>query len=922
MSNNTLIVRLDQEKAKSFIMPSGFENSVDVYCWGAGGGAGWGGAPGGGGGYAKTTVAIPAGSEVALQIGQPGVNAPSATGAGGLGGIDPTFRSYRGGNGGARGTWCGQTNGPFPSGGGGGASWVSVDNAVVCVGAGGGGGGGYGHDQVKNPGKPGGVYPDTTNPAIYAVSGYNNWGSFINAYGVWGAGQDYSVVINFPTSGTYTFNFSVDNYGSIALDGSDVITRTGEYNYSSTYTATASVSAGNHTVRVRGFNISGPAGVAAQILKPDSSELWNTRQLLVRSGLNTISAGQDAAYGGGGGGGYLGGASGGQDWHNVTGGNGGLNYGDVTAPGSGALGGGRTVSFYPGNGVGEAGNEGHIVLVLTPKLTLQTKVSGAWADISASYVKMPTQTINLQQSLPGETVTYNSVSTTTWTVPAGVVSITVTAIGGGGGGGGSDSNQGAVGRSGARISGTLAVSPGEVLTISVGSGGAGGSGEAGSAPGGKGGVNSLGYNGGSGGNSGPNGVSGAGGGGGAASVVIRNNTPLVVAAGGGGGGGGGNNGAGGDVNPGGLSGIVAGGSAANKSGDGGGPGGGGGGYPLGGAAGVAGSGDVGGFSGADGQSLVPAGFTTASANNGGTNAVRGSRGATGGGGGSITISYQPAPITVTTTSGGWRQVKQIYTKVSGSWRPLFNNRNITLRDLTPRRITANITISANTNDYDLLSSLPMDYEPGLMDITVWVLPNVVIRGENTQSAFLVNQFASGDKIKIINYGTIQGKGGSGGSAGVYIAPDKFSSGVNAPGGAGTAGGGGLVTTSRITLENQGTIAGGGGGGGGGGVGVDSNWKNTTYTQGGRGGGGAGFGSGYNNGTLTAGGAGQNVGNPAGDGGTGGGRGLVGAAGGAGTYNKGGPGGAAGPAIAATIPVTITTAGTVIGPTWASVNGLI
>ena len=40
---------------KTFTMPVGFEESVEIHCWGAGGGLGRAGAgnPGGGGGYAK-----------------------------------------------------------------------------------------------------------------------------------------------------------------------------------------------------------------------------------------------------------------------------------------------------------------------------------------------------------------------------------------------------------------------------------------------------------------------------------------------------------------------------------------------------------------------------------------------------------------------------------------------------------------------------------------------------------------------------------------------------------------------------------------------------------------------------------------------------------------------------------------------------
>ena len=63
----------------------------------------------------------------------------------------------------------------------------------------------------------------------------------------------------------------------------------------------------------------------------------------------------------------------------------------------------------------------------------------------------------------------------TFTVPAAVSELRVDAYGGGGGGGGADgSNQGGGGGGAAYNAGVITVSPGEVLTIMVGSGGKGG----------------------------------------------------------------------------------------------------------------------------------------------------------------------------------------------------------------------------------------------------------------------------------------------------------------------------------------------------------------------------------------------------------------------------------------------------------------
>ena len=112
--------------------------------------------------------------------------------------------------------------------------------------------------------------------------------------------------------------------------------------------------------------------------------------------------------------------------------------------------------------------------------------------------------------------TFTTAGTDTFTVPAGVTSITVKAWGAGGGGGGAGgSSSGGAGGGGGYATTTLSVTPNESLTINVGGGGGGGAGGGG------------------------NNTSGGGGGGGGYSRVARGSTSLIIAAGGAGGGGGG-----------------------------------------------------------------------------------------------------------------------------------------------------------------------------------------------------------------------------------------------------------------------------------------------------------------------------------------------------------------------------------------------
>jgi hypothetical protein len=341
----TYILTLSAAGDKTFVMPAGFEANVEIHCWGAGGG-GTIGASGGGGGYASTVAQIPAGSVVRLQVGQPGTNGGRQTG--GVGGTHPTYTRYRGGSAGSVYDEDWDTG---AGGGGGGASAVVVDNSPVCVGAGGGGAGGPGDDSpAGNPGNPGGVYPgQATN--IYPVTLSYAWCQFMNDYAVWGPFGPYTTTVNFPSTGTYTFAFAVDNYGNVQVDGVEVVSSS---SFTSVTYANVTVSSGNRTITVYATNTGGPAGVAVRILKSDLSELDNSRNYTVGTGLTNSNDGGTSVNawtsGGGGGGGYYGGQAGtsyGDDAGNAPGGNGGQNYGAIIESGSGATGAGKSSTYYP-----------------------------------------------------------------------------------------------------------------------------------------------------------------------------------------------------------------------------------------------------------------------------------------------------------------------------------------------------------------------------------------------------------------------------------------------------------------------------------------------------------------------------------------------------------------------------------------------
>ena len=227
----------------------------------------------------------------------------------------------------------------------------------------------------------------------------------------------------------------------------------------------------------------------------------------------------------------------------------------------------------------------------------------------------PTATDNCSPAYYVHTFSYTG-STSTFTVPSGITSLSISAWGAAGGGGGNDGQQGGHGGGGAYSTSILTVNPGDVLTLFVGGGGGGGLSCAAGYGGGSGG---FGYgNGGIGGNAGYYGCSGSAGGGGGATAILNGNTLLVIAAGGGGGGGGGNDapsGAGGSSDAGGGStnnstGGLAASSGSNNGAPGtdrgfgdGGAGGGGGGGLQGGDGGGAPNCDCSGGGGGGGSSL-------------------------------------------------------------------------------------------------------------------------------------------------------------------------------------------------------------------------------------------------------------------------------------------------------------------------------
>jgi hypothetical protein len=214
----TYILTLKDAGDKTFVMPSGFDANVEIYCWGAGGGGSLG-VSGGGGGYASTVAQIPIGSVVRLQIGQPGADGGRGTNPPSAGGSHPSYTRYRGGSAGSSYDEDGDTG---SGGGGGGASAVVVNDSPVCVGAGGGGAGGPGNDSGSgSPGNPGGVYPDGLTATTDGGDSANAWtsgggggGGYYGGLGGTSYGDD---------SGNAPGGNGGQNYGAVTETGSGTL---------------------------------------------------------------------------------------------------------------------------------------------------------------------------------------------------------------------------------------------------------------------------------------------------------------------------------------------------------------------------------------------------------------------------------------------------------------------------------------------------------------------------------------------------------------------------------------------------------------------------------------------------------------------------------------------------------------------------
>jgi len=166
-------------------------------------------------------------------------------------------------------------------------------------------------------------------------------------------------------------------------------------------------------------------------------------------------------------------------------------------------------------------------------------------------------------------------------------------------------------------------------------------------------------------------------------------------------------------------------------------------------------------------------------------------------------------------------------------------------------VIINLTISANTNNYNIFNSKGGTYVAGKTIVNLTINSGVTVGSTSTGTYALDtgSGWASGDVINIVNNGTVKGRGGNGGAGGNVVYNGSISAGS-----AGGTGGPAFRAQFACTFTNNGSVYGGGGGGGGGGSEyfvIPGKFGNDFAARAGNGGGG---GAGVNGGSGGAGGS--------------------------------------------------------------------
>jgi hypothetical protein len=148
----------------------------------------------------------------------------------------------------------------------------------------------------------GGGFTTLTEPTpsnIYKALNNSSYCTFLNQYGVWdspNATASYTASFTFTvkTAGVYTITSSCDNYATVSLNGSAVL-NVGDF--TTTYSTTASLGVGTHTISWVATNSGGPAAFGLTIADSSGTIIWNS---VTPDGLNFDAIGTEYNMPGGG----------------------------------------------------------------------------------------------------------------------------------------------------------------------------------------------------------------------------------------------------------------------------------------------------------------------------------------------------------------------------------------------------------------------------------------------------------------------------------------------------------------------------------------------------------------------------------------------------------------------------------------------
>lgn len=130
----------------------------------------------------------------------------------------------------------------------------------------------------------------TGSPARYYPGGQTNpaWSSLLNTYSVWQGNGTYTWTAYFPVTTNYVISSSIDNYGSIFIDGTRVLDVP---TFSAVYNATTSVTAGWHTITITAVDTGVVGSLAATIRQTSTSGpiIWTTRDAINAQEVVTVN---------------------------------------------------------------------------------------------------------------------------------------------------------------------------------------------------------------------------------------------------------------------------------------------------------------------------------------------------------------------------------------------------------------------------------------------------------------------------------------------------------------------------------------------------------------------------------------------------------------------------------------------------------